>query len=68
MQLHGYQHSSYMDEFPFNEDEHSHIHEDWEYEQSNQNSSTENSISALQKILSESPNMHSHGDGEPHSH
>ena len=68
MQLHGYQHSSYMDEFPFNEDEHSHIHEDWEYEQSNQNSSTENSISALQRILSESPKMHSHGDGEPHSH
>ena len=68
MQLHGYQHSSYMDEFPFNEDEHSHIHEDWEYEKSNQNSSTENSISALQRILSESPKMHSHGDGEPHSH
>ena len=57
-----------MDEFPFNEDEHSHIHEDWEYEKSNQNSSKENSISALQRILSESPKMHSHGDGEPHSH
>ena len=57
-----------MDEFPFNEDEHSHIHEDWEYDQSNISKDSQNSISELQKILSESPKMHSHGDGEPHRH
>ena len=32
MQLHGYQHSTYVEEFPFNEDAHTHVHEDWEYE------------------------------------
>ena len=68
MQLHGYQHSAFKDEFPFNEDEHSHIHEDWEYDQSNISKDSQNSISELQKILSESPKMHSHGDGEPHRH
>lgn len=32
MQLHGYQHSAYPDEFGFNADEHSHIHEDMKNE------------------------------------
>lgn len=32
MQLHGYQHYTYPDEFGFNADEHSHIHEDMEDE------------------------------------
>ena len=77
MQFHGYQHSSYIDEFPFNEDEHSHIHEDWSYEagtmdhhesHSQDISESQSSISELQKTLSEMPKMHSHGDGEPHFH
>jgi len=68
MQLHGYQHSAFKDEFPLNEDEHSHIHEDWEYDQSNISSDSQKSISELQKILSQSPKMHSHGDDVPHRH
>ena len=77
MQLHGYQHSSYIDEFPFNEGEHSHIHEDWSYEarsmdhhesDSQDLNEDQRSISELQKTLSEMPKMHSHGDGEPHFH
>ena len=77
MQLHGYQHSSYIDEFPFNEDEHSHIHEDWSYESRSMDhheshsqdlNEDQRSISELQKTLSEMPKMHSHGDGEPHFH
>ena len=68
MQLHGFQHSAFKDEFPLNEDEHSHIHEDWEYDQSNISSDSQKSISELQKILSESPKMHSHGDDVPHRH
>ena len=65
MQLHGYQHSTYVEEFPFNEDAHIHVHEDWEYDSK---VSDQNSISELQKVLSQSPKMHSHGDGEPHIH
>ena len=65
MQLHGYQHSTYVEEFPFNEDAHIHVHEDWEHDSK---VSDQNSISELQKVLSQSPKMHSHGDGEPHSH
>ena len=77
MQLHGYQHSIFIDEFPFNEDEHSHIHEDWSYESGTMDNhesdsqnvnETQSSISELQKTLSEMPKMHSHGDGEPHFH
>ena len=33
MQLHGYQHSRYPEEFPINKDNHVHIHEDWQSKQ-----------------------------------
>ena len=77
MQLHGYQHSKYLDEFPFDENAHTHIHEDWLYEQEaishhdneeHTQNETPSSISELQKTLSEIPRMHTHGDGEPHAH
>ena len=68
MQLHGYQHSTYVEEFPFNEDAHTHVHEDWEYEQSAEDPETNDSMSELQKALSEASKMHRHGDGELHSH
>ena len=68
MQLHGYQHSTYVEEFPFNEDAHTHVHEDWEYEQSAEDLETNDSMSELQKTLSEVSKMHRHGDGELHSH
>tara|TARA_B110000238_G_C16104591_1_gene429829 strand:- start:85 stop:951 length:867 start_codon:yes stop_codon:yes gene_type:complete len=34
MQLHGYQHTQYSDDFPLNADDHSHIHEDMEVQAS----------------------------------
>ncbi|WP_019530864.1 HupE/UreJ family protein [Dasania marina] len=34
MQLHGYQHTQYPDDFPLNADDHSHIHEDMEAQSS----------------------------------
>ena len=34
MQLHGFQHSAYPDDFPLNKDDHSHVHEDMEAEMS----------------------------------
>ena len=34
MQLHGYQHSAYPDDFPLNKDDHGHVHEDMEAEMS----------------------------------
>ena len=68
MQLHGYQHSTYVEEFPFNEDAHTHVHEDWEYEQTAEDTETNDSMSELQKALSEASKMHRHGDGELHSH
>lgn len=34
MQLHGYQHSKYADDFPLNQDDHHHIHEDMQRESS----------------------------------
>ena len=33
MQLHGYQHTSHSEEYPINKDDHAHIHEDWQAEQ-----------------------------------
>jgi len=35
MQLHGYQHSSFSDEFPLNKDDHSHIHSEQDLKNSN---------------------------------
>ena len=51
-----------------NEDAHIHVHEDWEYEESAEDLNTNDSMSELQKALSEASKMHRHGDGELHSH
>lgn len=65
MQLHGYQHSRFSDEFPLNKDDHSHIHEDI-------GMAVKAPASALdgykKKYNIEQPKAHSHGDGKPHVH
>ena len=44
--------TAYVEEFPFNEDAHTHVHEDWEYEQSAEDPETNDSMSELQKLSS----------------
>lgn len=64
MQLHGYQHSAYPDDFPLNKDDHSHVHEDMK--------KSESALSNYPRRLNlneepgdstEGPSVHSH-DGK----
>lgn len=75
MQLHGYQHSKYPDEFPLNSDDHSHIHEDMAVQVSPLNSyqgtidlggtsAADKTFSAEQQPKDE----HSHDGESYHSH
>lgn len=58
MQLHGYEHTKHPDDFPINQDDHYHIHKDMSA-----------SPEVEPKAKSEAkPDVHSHGDGAPHSH
>lgn len=73
MQLHGYLHTEFPDDFPLNKDDHSHVHEDMKIE---------NAPSALEgykkRIILPTetdlkPNAalspeHTHDDGTPHTH
>lgn len=82
MQLHGYQHSTYPDDFPLNKDDHSHEHEDMAAAQSpladyqkkfdlNRTQPQPESDDAQQQgaeIKPASPSPHKHGDGQQHAH
>ena len=70
MQLHGYQHTAYSDDFPLNKDDHSHVHEDMR---------ANAGLGAYQKPLVIKPapvekkqekksDYHSHGSGPVHKH
>jgi len=62
MQLHGYSHTTYSDDFPLNKDDHSHVH---------QEILRNKSVSPLErykKRIDIEPSIHSHGDGEAHTH
>ncbi len=58
MQLHGYQHAKYSDDFPLNKDDHHHTHKDMEAAQKRD---------ALESLYNKSA-PHDHGDGNIHSH
>ena len=70
MQLHGFQHTQYRDDFPLNRDDHQHAHEDM--------ADNKAPLSNYPKRLElrappadtqpEAPEVHRHDDGEPHSH
>jgi len=70
MQLHGYQHTRYPDDFPLNADDHHHIHEDMKQEAS--------PLSGYKKPLNlgaepeaaetQEPEMHTHDGEDYHSH
>lgn len=59
MQLHGYQHTRYSDDFPLNKDDHYHVHEDMV---------APVEPAPLAPASTPEPSVHSHGDGAPHSH
>jgi hypothetical protein len=70
MQLHGYQHSQYPDDFPLNADDHSHIHEDM--------AKSESPLSGYKKPLNlgaepdaaeaQESDMHTHDGEDYHLH
>lgn len=62
MQLHGYFHTSYPDEFPLNKDDHQHVHQEV--------SKPKDALESYGKRLTLEPksNTHRHGTGTPHSH
>jgi hydrogenase/urease accessory protein HupE len=64
MQLHGYQHSAYPDDFPLNKDDHHHTHIDMEAAQKKK------SLDEIYNTKKESAPAapHDHGDGNVHSH
>ncbi len=62
MQLHGFQHTKYPDDFPLNQDDHSHVHADMEA------AATPSALEGYQKKFEVKPDMHSHGEGAPHAH
>lgn len=78
MQLHGYQHTQFPDDFPLNQDDHHHTHEDMQQELSpllsypkkldlNQNSVPDATSKWPNQQQEIQPEEHSH-DGEHHSH
>jgi hypothetical protein len=79
MQLHGYQHSQYPDDFPLNKDDHSHVHEDMNSASSalsdypvklnlNINSDGIDSLKDEQLVDKISADEHSHDGENAHSH
>ena len=62
MQLHGYQHTQYPDEYPLNKDDHSHVHKDMEA------AKKPLSLQDYGKKIELKPTAHDHGDGNLHTH
>jgi hypothetical protein len=58
MQLHGFQHTKYPDDFPLNKDDHYHVHKEMKAEEGR---------AELEKMYGKKT-VHDHGDGKPHSH
>lgn len=63
MQLHGYQHTAYPDDYPMNKDDHYHVHSDMDAEK---NRASLQDLYAAPKEPAQ--DVHTHGDGKPHSH
>ncbi len=82
MQLHGYQHTAYADDFPLNKDDHSHVHQEMGLEEASvepvgpQPEETTSPIpppkldmpSAPPAVEAPKPKPHHHGDGKLHKH
>lgn len=75
MQLHGYQHSQYPDDFPLNADDHQHIHEDMDEQASpladyskTFNFNQDSVQGSAPKKETQEPETHSHDGERSHSH
>lgn len=62
MQLHGYQHTRYSDDFPLNKDDHHHVHQDMAAP------AKPAPLAPAAPAPAPAPSVHRHGDGEAHSH
>lgn len=60
MQMHGYQHTRYPDDFPLNKDDHYHVHQDM--------AAPVEPAPVAPTEPAAPAGMHSHGGGAPHSH
>lgn len=78
MQLHGYQHSTFSDDFPLNKDDHHHVHQDMQadkippalqgYKKRILLPPETTEIKAAPMLVPAALNTHKHDDGVPHSH
>ncbi|WP_207797593.1 HupE/UreJ family protein [Leptospira haakeii] len=62
IQLHGYSHSAYPNDFPLNRDDHHHVHEEMQAE------SKPSALEGYKKKILLNENAHTHGDGTTHTH
>ncbi|SCZ67891.1 HupE/UreJ family protein [Thiohalomonas denitrificans] len=78
MQLHGYQHTTFTEEFPLNRDDHSHVHEDMQaatlpaalesYQQPISLKPKATETTDTEPAPAAAPSTHSHEGGTPHTH
>ncbi len=69
MQLHGFQHTQYPDDFPLNTDDHHHAHEAMKKESSTLADYPKRlNLDSDSSSVAPKPEMHSHDGEEPHSH
>lgn len=70
MQLHGFQHTQYPDDFPLNRDDHQHVHEDMEDNKAPLSNYPRNLELGAPSAdpQPEAPEVHRHEGGEPHAH
>ena len=78
MQLHGYQHTTFTEEFPLNRDDHSHVHADMQaqtppaalegYQQPISLKPRATETTDTESAPADAPATHSHGGGTPHAH
>lgn len=64
MQLHGYQHTAYTDDFPLNKDDHYHVHK--EEDAAAKRTTLEDMYGGRHPKAPAT--THDHGDGKPHNH
>lgn len=62
LQLHGFQHTKFVEDFPLNKDDHKHIHQDMDA------ASKTSPLEGYERKFDLSPSVHEHEEGKPHAH
>jgi hypothetical protein len=62
LQLHGFQHTKFVEDFPLNKDDHKHIHQDMDA------ASKTAPLEGYERKFDLSPSVHEHEEGKPHAH